>query len=197
MRPCAPSKTRAGAGPPRPRPAAQSLRRRREAVAPEGHRSGPRGLEPLAAVGRRRHHLRADASPLHGQGQPQGAAGSAAQRAVRARRARVAGRVRCFLRRAVDQARSLTAERLGSGWQPILVLLSDEEEAAGKSFRNLSRVAVMPVSNAGVADLMWAASLLVLAGGAPCARGPSFGAGAPTGRSESDGSAPDGARARS
>lgn len=44
---------------------------------------------------------------------------------------------------------------------PALVLLGSEEAAAGKSFRNLPRVETMPVSEAGVAELMWAASLLV------------------------------------
>ncbi len=44
---------------------------------------------------------------------------------------------------------------------PTLVVLSDEEAAAGKSFRNLARVDVMPVSDAGVADVVRAASILV------------------------------------
>ena len=44
---------------------------------------------------------------------------------------------------------------------PTLVLLSSEEEAAGKSFRNMPRVEAMPVADAGVADLVWAASVLV------------------------------------
>jgi large subunit ribosomal protein L4 len=44
---------------------------------------------------------------------------------------------------------------------PTLVILTDEEAAAGKSFRNIARVDVMPVSDAGVADLVGAASLLV------------------------------------
>jgi large subunit ribosomal protein L4 len=44
---------------------------------------------------------------------------------------------------------------------PTLVLLAASEEAAGKSFRNLTRVSVMPVANAGVADVIGAASLLV------------------------------------
>jgi large subunit ribosomal protein L4 len=44
---------------------------------------------------------------------------------------------------------------------PTLVLLTSEEEAAGKSFRNLPRVEAMPVEDAGVVDLVWAASLLV------------------------------------
>jgi large subunit ribosomal protein L4 len=44
---------------------------------------------------------------------------------------------------------------------PTLVLLSEGEAAAGKSFRNLRRVAVMPVADAGVADVIGATSLLV------------------------------------
>jgi large subunit ribosomal protein L4 len=42
-----------------------------------------------------------------------------------------------------------------------LVLLSDEEANAGLSFRNLRAVAVMPVADAGVADVIRAATLLV------------------------------------
>jgi large subunit ribosomal protein L4 len=45
--------------------------------------------------------------------------------------------------------------------RPMLVLLTDEEVAAGKSFRNLSYAEVMPVQDAGVADIVGAASLLV------------------------------------
>jgi len=44
---------------------------------------------------------------------------------------------------------------------PTLVLLTESEAAAGKSFRNLVRVAVMRVTDAGVADVIGAASLLV------------------------------------
>ena len=44
---------------------------------------------------------------------------------------------------------------------PALVILASEEAAAGKSFRNLTRVEVMPVEDAGVADIVGAASLLV------------------------------------
>jgi large subunit ribosomal protein L4 len=44
---------------------------------------------------------------------------------------------------------------------PNLVLLGAEEAAAGMSFRNLTQVAVMPVTDAGVADVIGAASLLV------------------------------------
>ena len=51
----------------------------------------------------------------------------------------------------------LAAEHSGS----VLVLLDSEEAAAGKSFRNIPKVAVMPVEDAGVADVIRAASLLV------------------------------------
>ncbi len=44
---------------------------------------------------------------------------------------------------------------------PTLVLLSEAEAAAGKSFRNIARVDVMPVADAGVTDVIGAASLLV------------------------------------
>ncbi len=42
-----------------------------------------------------------------------------------------------------------------------LVLLSEDEANAGLSFRNLRRVDVMPVTDAGVADVIGAATLLV------------------------------------
>jgi large subunit ribosomal protein L4 len=44
---------------------------------------------------------------------------------------------------------------------PTLVLLDESEGLAGKSFRNLRRVRVMSVQEAGVADIVGAASLLV------------------------------------
>jgi large subunit ribosomal protein L4 len=51
----------------------------------------------------------------------------------------------------------LSAEQTGS----TLVLLSEDEANAGLSFRNIWHVAVMPVADAGVADVMRAATLLV------------------------------------
>jgi large subunit ribosomal protein L4 len=56
------------------------------------------------------------------------------------------------------------AVELLEGWgaaTPTLVILADEEAAAGKSFRNLARVEAMPVQDTGVADIVGAASLLV------------------------------------
>jgi large subunit ribosomal protein L4 len=44
---------------------------------------------------------------------------------------------------------------------PALVLLGADEANAGLSFRNLQRITVMPVDEAGVADVIGAASLLV------------------------------------
>jgi large subunit ribosomal protein L4 len=44
---------------------------------------------------------------------------------------------------------------------PTLVLLHDDEAAAGKSFRNIARVEALPAEDAGVADIVGAASLLV------------------------------------
>jgi large subunit ribosomal protein L4 len=55
------------------------------------------------------------------------------------------------------------AELLG-GWasdSPTLILLTADEAVAAKSFRNLKRVAVLPVEEAGVYDVLWAASLVV------------------------------------
>ncbi len=51
----------------------------------------------------------------------------------------------------------LSTDQTGS----TLVLLSENEAQAGLSFRNLRRVAVMPVGDAGVADVIGAATLLV------------------------------------
>jgi large subunit ribosomal protein L4 len=62
-----------------------------------------------------------------------------------------------------EPSTSQAADLLGD-WgaaAPTLVILSEEEAAAGKSFRNIARVDAMPVSDAGVADVIGAASLLV------------------------------------
>jgi len=45
--------------------------------------------------------------------------------------------------------------------RPLLVLLDQQEAIVAKSFRNLRRVSVLPASEAGVADVIGAACLLV------------------------------------
>jgi large subunit ribosomal protein L4 len=45
--------------------------------------------------------------------------------------------------------------------EPILVVLGEDEAAAGKSFRNIARVDAIPVQDVGVAEVIGAASLLV------------------------------------
>ena len=56
------------------------------------------------------------------------------------------------------------ANELLKGWGPdasTLVLLAESERNAGLSFRNLDRVVVLPVEDAGVANIIGAARLLV------------------------------------
>jgi large subunit ribosomal protein L4 len=44
--------------------------------------------------------------------------------------------------------------------RPMLLVLTDEQEQAALSFRNLARVSVLPVSMVGVADVIGAASIV-------------------------------------
>ena len=68
---------------------------------------------------------------------------------------------------AFDAPATKQAVELLDGWLSTdqkgstLVLLSEEEANAGLSFRNLRAVDVMPVADAGVADVIGAATLLV------------------------------------
>jgi large subunit ribosomal protein L4 len=65
---------------------------------------------------------------------------------------------------AFSEPSTKQAAELLEAWgarQPTLVILADEEAAAGKSFRNLPRVEAIPVGDAAVADVVGAASLLV------------------------------------
>jgi large subunit ribosomal protein L4 len=68
---------------------------------------------------------------------------------------------------AFDAPSTKQAVNLLDGWLSTdhkgstLVLLSEDEANAGLSFRNLRAVAVMPVGDAGVADIIRAATLLV------------------------------------
>jgi large subunit ribosomal protein L4 len=71
---------------------------------------------------------------------------------------------------AFEQPSSRQAAALLEDWGapvPTLVVLTAEEAAAGKSFRNLFRVEALPVEDVGVADLIGAASLLVSEGALP------------------------------
>ena len=63
-----------------------------------------------------------------------------------------------------DAPRTSRAAGLLADWgaaAPTLVVLADSEAQAGLSFRNLHAAQVVPVSDAGVADIIGAASLLV------------------------------------
>ncbi len=74
------------------------------------------------------------------------------------------GSIAVFDAASFDTPSSKQASQLLNDWgQPLatLVLLDAEEANAGLSFRNLWRVLVMPVEDAGVADLIGAASVLI------------------------------------
>lgn len=63
-----------------------------------------------------------------------------------------------------DAPKTRQAVQLLSDWGqalPVLVLLDADEATAGLSFRNMARVIAMPVEDAGVADIIGAASLLI------------------------------------
>jgi large subunit ribosomal protein L4 len=74
------------------------------------------------------------------------------------------GSLAVFDASAFDEPSTKQAAALLDDWDaalPALVVLAFEEAAAGKSFRNIERIAVMPVEDVGVADVVGAASLLV------------------------------------
>ncbi|HKG44765.1 MAG TPA: 50S ribosomal protein L4 [Gaiellaceae bacterium] len=74
------------------------------------------------------------------------------------------GSIAVFDAATFDAPSSKQASQLLNDWgQPLatLVLLDAEEASAGLSFRNLWRVLVMPAEDAGVADLIGAASVLI------------------------------------
>jgi large subunit ribosomal protein L4 len=74
------------------------------------------------------------------------------------------GTIAVFDGAAFEEPSTKKAATLIEDWDgapPVLVLLAESEAAAGKSFRNLARVDVMPLADAGVADVVGAASLLV------------------------------------
>jgi large subunit ribosomal protein L4 len=74
------------------------------------------------------------------------------------------GSIAVFDATSFDAPSTRQAAQLLKDWgQPLatLVLLDAEEANAGLSFRNMWRVLVMPVEDAGVADVIGAASLLI------------------------------------
>lgn len=74
------------------------------------------------------------------------------------------GSLAVFDATSFDAPSTKTAAKLLADWgqpNPTLVLLDGDEANAGLSFRNLERVLVLPVEDAGVADVIGAASLLI------------------------------------
>jgi large subunit ribosomal protein L4 len=65
---------------------------------------------------------------------------------------------------AFDAPSTRKAAEALEGWgpeRPVAVLLADEEDACARSFRNIDRVTVVPAAEAGVADVLGAASLVI------------------------------------
>jgi large subunit ribosomal protein L4 len=62
---------------------------------------------------------------------------------------------------STKQAAALLSDWLGDDRGSVLVVLSEDQELIARSFRNLERVNVLPASNAGVADVIGAVSLLL------------------------------------
>ena len=74
------------------------------------------------------------------------------------------GSVAVFDAGKFDGPSTKQAEALLGGWgadATTLVLLTEDERNAGLSFRNIERVVVLPVQDAGVANVIGAARLLV------------------------------------
>ncbi len=102
------------------------------------------------------------------------------------------GSVAVFDAAAFEEPSTSRAASLLSDWgaaTPTLVILADEEAGAGKSFRNIVRVSVMPVADAGVADVIGAASLLVSEAALPVLVGRAEGGPQPAQSSEAGGRA--------
>ena len=160
---CAPSRPRAARAPHVDQDPRQRPRRRRQAVAPEGHRPRPCRLHPLPAVDRRRHRLRPAAAPLHLQGQPQGAPRRAAQRAVGARRARLDRRRSTRSRSSTPSTKQAAeaARRAGVGKGAAADRPDRRARARGAVVpQPRPRVSVLPADAVGVADLIGAADVL-------------------------------------
>jgi len=72
-----------------------------------------------------------------------------------------------------DSPSTRTAAELLAGWgeRPTVVVATDDEEAVGKSFRNLEKVVVTAPSELEVAALVWARSVLVTEAALPLVLG--------------------------
>jgi large subunit ribosomal protein L4 len=95
------------------------------------------------------------------------------------------GSLAVFAASAFDAPSTSQAADLLDGWDRpapgamTLILLSADEAAAGKSFRNIPLVNVMPVDDVGVADVVGAASLLVSEAALPVVVARASGSGTP------------------
>jgi large subunit ribosomal protein L4 len=75
---------------------------------------------------------------------------------------------------AFDAPSTKAATALLASWgqaAPLLVVVTDEEDAVAKSFRNLERVAVVAPSELEVGGVVWARSLLVTEAALPLVQG--------------------------
>jgi large subunit ribosomal protein L4 len=75
---------------------------------------------------------------------------------------------------AFDAPSTKAAAALLASWgkaAPLLVVVTDEEDAVAKSFRNLERVAVVAPSELEVGGVVWARSLLVTEAALPLVQG--------------------------
>ena len=100
-----------------------------------------------------------------------------------------ASRLAVFDAGAFDEPSTQQAATLLEEWGAgarTLVLLAESEAAAGKSFRNIARVAVMPVGDVGVAEIVGAASLLVSEAALPELVARATGAGSTAGASAAE-----------
>jgi large subunit ribosomal protein L4 len=100
------------------------------------------------------------------------------------------GSIAVFDASAFSEPATKQAAELLAGWGagvPALVLLGTDESAAGLSFRNIARVMVMPVEDAGVADVIGAAALLVSQAALPELVARASGTGEPAGAGSTEG----------
>jgi large subunit ribosomal protein L4 len=95
------------------------------------------------------------------------------------------GSLAVFAASAFDAPSTSQAADLLDGWDRpapgamTLILLSADEAAAGKSFRNIPRVNVMPVDDVGVADVVGAAPVVVSEAALPVVVARASGSGTP------------------